>query len=178
MIKRIVMSTQIISGFTWTSVTYPLYHINQKKKISKNFNCERSLRYFEGFSIVQKNTFVIQLPKKAYTRATKLVKKKLARLYGGAKDGNKMKKLYSLTEREESAISTIVVRGSTDSIMDDIERAVDDGVNTYKQLTRDGRCLPGAGATEIELAMQLATYAEVRSWVYFPVGKHCSLGVA
>ena len=64
-------------------------------------------------------------------------------------------------EREESAISTIVVRGSTDSIMDDIERAIDDGVNTYKQLTRDGRCLPGAGATEIELAMQLATYAEV-----------------
>lgn len=46
--------------------------------------------------------------------------------------------------------------------MDDIERAVDDGVNTYKQLTRDGRCLPGAGATEIELAMQLATYAEVK----------------
>ena len=45
--------------------------------------------------------------------------------------------------------------------MDDIERAVDDGVNTYKQLTRDGRCLPGAGATEIQLAMQLATYAEV-----------------
>lgn len=46
--------------------------------------------------------------------------------------------------------------------MDDIERAVDDGVNTYKQVTRDGRCLPGAGATEIELAMNLASYAEVR----------------
>ena len=66
------------------------------------------------------------------------------------------------SEREESAISTVIVRGSTDSSMDDIERAVDDGVNTYKQLTRDGRCLPGAGAVEIELAMQLATYAEVR----------------
>ena len=45
--------------------------------------------------------------------------------------------------------------------MDDIGRSVDDGVNTYKQLTRDGRCLPGAGATEIELAMQLSSYAEV-----------------
>jgi chaperonin GroEL (HSP60 family) len=26
----------------------------------------------------------------------------------------------------------VVLRGSTDSILDDLERAVDDGVNTYK----------------------------------------------
>ncbi|XP_031553654.1 T-complex protein 1 subunit theta-like [Actinia tenebrosa] len=63
-------------------------------------------------------------------------------------------------EREESAVSTIVVRGSTGNIMDDIERAVDDGVNNYKALTRDGRFLPGAGATEIELANQIARYGE------------------
>ena len=44
--------------------------------------------------------------------------------------------------------------------MDDIERAVDDGVNNFKCLTRDGRYLPGAGATEIELASQLAVYAD------------------
>ena len=30
----------------------------------------------------------------------------------------------------------MVVRGSTDNIMDDIERAVDDGVNTFKALAR------------------------------------------
>lgn len=60
----------------------------------------------------------------------------------------------------ESRISTIVIRGATDNYMDDIERAIDDGVNTFKCITRDGRFVPGAGATEIELALQLAQYAD------------------
>jgi len=63
-------------------------------------------------------------------------------------------------EGAESRISTVVIRGSTDNFMDDIERAVDDGVNTFKCITRDGRYLPGAGATEIELALQLTQYAD------------------
>lgn len=40
------------------------------------------------------------------------------------------------TEKEEGAISTLVLRGSTDNLMDDIERAVDDGVNSFKVLVR------------------------------------------
>lgn len=40
------------------------------------------------------------------------------------------------TEREETAIATIIVRGATENIMDDIERAIDDGVNTFKALTK------------------------------------------
>jgi len=40
------------------------------------------------------------------------------------------------TDNDESAIATIVIRGATDNIMDDIERAVDDGVNTFKALTK------------------------------------------
>ncbi|CAL7952233.1 unnamed protein product [Xylocopa violacea] len=61
---------------------------------------------------------------------------------------------------KESRVSTIIVRGSTENYMDDIERAIDDGVNTFKGITRDGRFVPGAGATEIELAAQLSTYAD------------------
>ena len=37
---------------------------------------------------------------------------------------------------EESPIATVIIRGSTDNIMDDVERAVDDGVNTFKALTK------------------------------------------
>ncbi len=62
---------------------------------------------------------------------------------------------------EASRIATIIIRGSTGNIMDDIERAVDDAVNTYKALTKDPRFVPGAGATEIELAKQLTSYGEV-----------------
>uniref|UniRef100_H3AF78 T-complex protein 1 subunit theta n=1 Tax=Latimeria chalumnae TaxID=7897 RepID=H3AF78_LATCH len=63
-------------------------------------------------------------------------------------------------EKEDGAISTIVVRGSTDNLMDDVERAVDDGVNTFKVLSRDKRLVPGGGATEIDLAKQITSYGE------------------
>ncbi|KAL6098634.1 cct8 [Pungitius sinensis] len=63
-------------------------------------------------------------------------------------------------EKEDGIISTVVIRGSTDNLMDDIERAVDDGVNTFKVLVRDKRLVPGAGATEIELAKQITSYGE------------------
>uniref|UniRef100_A0A8B9WI49 T-complex protein 1 subunit theta n=1 Tax=Bos mutus grunniens TaxID=30521 RepID=A0A8B9WI49_BOSMU len=66
----------------------------------------------------------------------------------------------ALPRLEDGAISTIVLRGSTDNLMDDIERAVDDGVNTFKVLTRDKRLVPGGGATEIELAKQITSYGE------------------
>ena len=44
--------------------------------------------------------------------------------------------MFCCLEEEESAISTIIVRGSTDNVMDDIERALDDGINTFKALTK------------------------------------------
>jgi len=55
-------------------------------------------------------------------------------------------------------ISTIVLRGSTEGFLDDVERAVNDAINCYKVLGKDSRAVPAAGATEIELARQLTEY--------------------
>ncbi|GAA95048.1 uncharacterized protein L969DRAFT_89390 [Mixia osmundae IAM 14324] len=63
-------------------------------------------------------------------------------------------------EEETTRTATVVVRGATTNQMDDVERAVDDGVNVVKGIIKDQRLIPGAGATEIELAKQIAEYGE------------------
>ena len=44
-------------------------------------------------------------------------------------------------------LSTIVLRGSTTNILEDIERAIDDGVHVFRSLIRKPEFVPGAGAT-------------------------------
>jgi len=65
-------------------------------------------------------------------------------------------------ESDDSKMATIVVRGSSMNIMDDVERAIDDGVNVVKSMTRDARFVPGAGATELRLADLLQQHAEAQ----------------
>ncbi|RHZ52816.1 hypothetical protein Glove_457g58 [Diversispora epigaea] len=63
-------------------------------------------------------------------------------------------------ESEISKTSTIIIRGATQNHLDDIERALDDGVNIVKAVIRDGRLVPGAGATEMELNKRLSSFGE------------------
>jgi len=65
-------------------------------------------------------------------------------------------------EEGGSRVATIVVRGSTPNIMDDVERAIDDGVSVVKSMTRDARFVAGAGATELLLADALTTFGEAQ----------------
>ncbi|KAI9218348.1 chaperonin Cpn60/TCP-1 family [Blastocladiella britannica] len=62
-------------------------------------------------------------------------------------------------EDEKTRTATIVLRGATQNQLDDIERAVDDGVNVVKALTKSALILPGAGAAEMELALQMQAIA-------------------
>jgi len=62
-------------------------------------------------------------------------------------------------ESDDCKLATIVLRGSTTNLLDDVERAIDDGVNAFKNLVRDPRYIAGAGATEIQLAKELDDHA-------------------
>ena len=61
---------------------------------------------------------------------------------------------------EDTSVATIVLRASTENVMNDLERSVDDGVCSVKTLCNDPRLLPGAGAVELELCRQRKDYAE------------------
>lgn len=52
----------------------------------------------------------------------------------------------------------MLLRASTHNVLNDVERALDDGCNTYQAMTRDGRFLPGAAALDIELSRQIVAY--------------------
>lgn len=68
--------------------------------------------------------------------------------------------IFRQNEESTSRTSTIVLRGATQNNLDDIERAIDDGVNAIKGLVKDNRLLPGAGAVEIELAKLITQHGE------------------
>lgn len=61
---------------------------------------------------------------------------------------------------ESTRVATIVLRSSTANHLDDLQRAVDNGVNIYKQMVKDQRMVAGGGACEIRLAAHLNELAE------------------
>ena len=50
---------------------------------------------------------------------------------------------------EDCKLSTIILRGSTKNVLEDVERAIDDGVHVFRSLVREREFVPGAGSTEI-----------------------------
>ena len=63
-------------------------------------------------------------------------------------------------ENETTRTATIVLRGATQNHLDDVERAVDDGVNVVKAITKDPRLVPGAGSIEVQLGERLQAFGE------------------
>ena len=60
-------------------------------------------------------------------------------------------------------MATILIRGATNNILDDIERAVDDGVNNYKVLSKNptkSEFVAGAGAVEMAIATRLTDFGQ------------------
>ncbi|WP_171815013.1 thermosome subunit beta [Halovivax ruber] len=55
---------------------------------------------------------------------------------------------------------TLLLRGSTDHVVDELERGINDALDVVAQTVSDGRVLAGGGAIEVELASRLRDYAD------------------
>ncbi|WP_297549610.1 thermosome subunit beta [Thermococcus sp.] len=55
---------------------------------------------------------------------------------------------------------TILIRGGTEHVVDEVERALEDAVKVVKDIVEDGKILPAGGAPEIELSIRLDEYAK------------------
>ena len=55
---------------------------------------------------------------------------------------------------------TILIRGGTEHVVDEVERALEDAIKVVKDIVEDGKIVAGGGASEIELAIKLDEYAK------------------
>ncbi|MCW1296070.1 MAG: thermosome subunit beta [Candidatus Parvarchaeota archaeon] len=58
---------------------------------------------------------------------------------------------------------TILIRGGTEHVVDEAERAIKDALGDLKAVIEDGKVVAGGGAPEIEVAKELRKYAETLS---------------
>jgi len=73
--------------------------------------------------------------------------------------GSKVTVFTQNAEDAATGVATVVLRASTENILDDIERAVDDAINVFRATCKDGRFVPGAAACELEMSRRLKAHA-------------------
>ncbi len=67
---------------------------------------------------------------------------------------------WFVVEGEDAHGVTLLVRGSTDHVVDELERGVNDALDVVSAAVADGLVLAGGGAVEVELARRLRDYAD------------------
>lgn len=67
--------------------------------------------------------------------------------------------IYTVVRGKDTKVSTVVLRGPTRTILEEVERAIDDVVSLVKACTKDPRFVTGASAFEAELAQSILSYA-------------------
>ena len=68
-------------------------------------------------------------------------------------------KMICVSQCKNPKFVTLLVRGGTEHVVDEIKRAIDDAVGDIVSALKVGKVVAGAGATEIELSKELRKFA-------------------
>ncbi len=69
-------------------------------------------------------------------------------------------KMTFVEECKDPKAVSILVRGGTEHVIDEVERSVHDAISVVSAVIEDGKIIVGGGAPEIELAKRLREYSE------------------
>ncbi|MFC6719485.1 thermosome subunit alpha [Natrialbaceae archaeon GCM10025810] len=61
---------------------------------------------------------------------------------------------------EDAKAVTLILRGGTEHVIDEVDRAIEDSLGVVRSTIEDGKVLAGGGAPEIELSLALRDYAD------------------
>merc|ERR1712190_671073 len=64
----------------------------------------------------------------------------------------------TIIRSRDTKVTTVVLRSASPNVLDELQKAIDNAVNVMRCVVRDPGFVPGAGATEIELAHQLQQF--------------------
>ncbi|MDY6765094.1 MAG: thermosome subunit alpha, partial [Halobacteria archaeon] len=63
-------------------------------------------------------------------------------------------------ETENPKSVSLILRGGTEHVVDEVERAVDDALGVVRVTLKDGKVVPGGSAPEVEVALGLRDFAD------------------
>jgi len=68
--------------------------------------------------------------------------------------------IFNQDSKDDTKVATILLRASTNNILNDVDRAIDDGVNVVKAMCKyaPAKFVAGAGGSDIEMARRLAAF--------------------
>ena len=63
-------------------------------------------------------------------------------------------------ECEDPKSVSLLLRGGTEHVVDEVERSIEDALGVVRVTLEEGRILPGGGAPEVEVALELRDFAD------------------